>query len=82
MGQDAIMIRQMRMGCPEAIHPIIRQGGHREPIFLVEGDRGRAGVRGAAAGADDADDYTDHGPVADEQSQKHCSRISRIEESK
>ena len=76
------MIRQMRMGYPGAIHPIMRQGGHREPIFPVEGDRGQAGVRGAAAGADDADDYTDRGPVADEQSQKRCSRISRLEESK
>jgi hypothetical protein len=34
------------------------------------GYRGQAGVRGAAAGADDADDYTNRGPLADEQLQK------------
>lgn len=64
------MTRQMPMGYPEAIYPIMRQGNHREPIFLDEGDRGQAGVRGAAAGADDADDYTNRGPLADEQLQK------------
>ena len=65
MGPDALMTRQFHMGYPEASYPIMRQGDHQEPIFLDEGDRAQAGVRRAAAGADDADDYTDRGPLAD-----------------